>query len=308
MKKKTIFWVLLILGSLFAIDQYSISLKTEQFDTILIAVDTVAIDEINLRHPASDKDLTFNKEEGIWILSNGNNNVKVIPKKMAKLLEQLNKIEVDFIISDRKENWSTYGVAEDYATNIQLFTKGREVENFWFGKIETDSSKQSYVRIHGGEEVYALKNKEGLTIDLDFNAYRNQVLIDFLMDDIIKINFIFPDTIRQAVIQQGRWLLTDGTALDSLKINQYLKNIQHISSPAFINDFDETGTDELRYRSIQLGSADGNTPLIIDCFRDTTRKKRYILHSNYNPKAWFESDSLELYRKIFDRLEKIISQ
>ena len=308
MRKQTIFWILLILGSFFAIDQYSVSLKTEQFDTILIAVDTASVYEINLRHPASDKELVFNKEEGIWILSNGNNNIKVVPNKMTKLLEQLNQIEVDFIVSDRKETWSTYGVGEDYATNIQFFAKGSKVENFWFGKIETDSSSQTYIRIHGGDEVYALKNEEALTIDLNFNAYRNQAFIDFLINDISKIDFVFPDTIRQAIIQQGNWLLADGTILDSLKMNQYLKNIQHISSQAFVNDFDETDADELRYRSIQLSSIEGNTPLIIECFRDTTRKKSYILHSNYNSEAWFESDSLELYRKIFYRLEKIISQ
>lgn len=87
----------------------------------------------------------------------------------------------------------------------------------------------------------------------------------------------------------------------------YLNGLKDLSSENFADDFDETKGNELLYKSLVFKGNTDSVPLTINCYRDTTREKTFILCSGYNHESWFESDAAGLYKIVFSKLEQLLN-
>jgi hypothetical protein len=311
MNRKTVIWVLIILGTLFAIERYFKSIKSPAFETTLISVDTSVVDAIKIHTPIDDDPVIFVKEPSSWIVSRGNTSVKAMESSMRNLLSEIFSIEVDQIVSDKPGSWVNYGVGNDQGVRIEVFSNQDKLEDFVVGSVKTeeeDNSTEYFIRLFDQKEVYAVGGRQPVYCSLPFDEYRNKQFVTWPGDSkIAEISIQYVDTLFQFIRQDNSWVdKKNALVLDSMGVTQYLKNLKAISGQSFADDFDETTKDELFYIGVTLKSKEGNIPVIINCYRDSTREKFFILHSSVYPDTWFESDSAGFFENVFTRLEQLI--
>jgi hypothetical protein len=87
--------------------------------------------------------------------------------------------------------------------------------------------------------------------------------------------------------------------LDSTKVAGYLNVLRNISGTEFADDFDELQSNNYQYKTLTVKGNNILEPFIVRCYRDSTREKVYILHSNQNSDAYFASDSAGVYQRLF---------
>lgn len=74
----------------------------------------------------------------------------------------------------------------------------------------------------------------------------------------------------------------------------------------FVDDFDELSTDRYFNQRLRIYLPNGQDSLLLSCFRDSTRRQPFILHSSHNPRSYFASDSTGLYQSIFEDFRRLI--
>lgn len=311
MNRKTIIWVLIILGGLFAIERYFKSLKKEAFETVLIRVDTSVVDAIKISTPLEDDPMVFVKTASSWIVSKGNTSVKAMEVPMNHLLGEISQISVSQIISDRSASWVDFGVGQDQGVRIEIFSDQEKLEDFVLGSVKTEdgnNSLESYIRLFDQKEIYAVKDKQLVYCTLPLDDYRQKKLIQWPATfEITSIKLQYVDTLFQFSYQNNTWMEKENLLfLDSIGVPHYIKELKSISGGKFADDFDETAKEDLFYQSLTFSSSNGMEPLIINCYRDSTRENSFILHSCVYPDSWFESDSTGIFEKVFTRLEQLI--
>lgn len=312
MTRKTIIWVLVILAGLFLGDQYFKNNKSDVFDITLMEVDTSMLDVVKLSFSEGDHVLHFVKDPAGWIVSSGNSSVRATPESIEKLLGNFQKIEISRIVSDNVSLWNEYGVNEKLGTRVTLFSKDKKVEDFLIGAVgqeEGPIEEINFIRLFDQKEIYELEQSNVLTINPSFDHYRNNKL--FTWSSISNLNKIEFTSVKDTVLlskSNNKWSRQDGMDMDSLKILEFLDGFSNMSGAMFVDNFDELKADELLYGNLKFIDDSNRESLNISCFRDTTREKSFILHSDSNPDTWFESDSSGLFYRIFGKLEAIVQE
>lgn len=311
MKKKTVLWILLILAVLFGIDRWVKRDKTDFFDTTLIHIDTSGIDAINISFPAEDYPLIFVREANTWIVSQGYLSVKAKPGSMEHLLSYLARIRVEKIISDVPGQWLEYGVGKDQGVRVEVFANQEKLEDFILGMMVSPAGKggaADYIRLFDQKEIYAVKRDQATFSLPAFGYYRSkQFLLWPDIGAVGEISLQTPDTTFVLSASSGTWKQGDDFTLDSMGMVHYLNGLKDLSSENFADDFDETKGNELLFKRLVFKGNTGAVPLTINCYRDTTREKMFILYSGYNPESWFESDAEGLYKTVFSKLEQLLN-
>jgi hypothetical protein len=165
-------------------------------------------------------------------------------------------------------------------------------------------SATTFVRLNGEDEVYAVEGFLGMTFNRDFAAFRNKQLVKMSPEQTIT-SFSFEGA-ESMTLQKSdeNWLLNNTEiALDTVKIDNYLNSLRNISGVEFANSFDDTRKNDILVKKLTLTGNNLPTPIEIQAYYDTTQVKPFIIHSNYNPDAYFASDSSGVYSKIFKSIE-----
>ena len=116
---------------------------------------------------------------------------------------------------------------------------------------------------------------------------------------VTEFSYETPDTTLNFSLNNNIWTLNGTLPLDSTKIAGYLNTLRNIAGSEFADDFDELQSSNFAHKKLTIKGDNILEPFVVSCFRDTTREKEYIVHSNFNKESFFASDSAGVFQRLF---------
>ena len=313
MNNKNLLIIFIALLAIYGLSQVFSSKKDRSFKTELIEIDSTAVTAITIDPKGEDSpEFNLTREENGWIASRGNINTIATTAAINALLSNLQQIKTQRVAAKSPEKWPDYEVEEGQGIRIKVYKGEKLLEDFIVGRFsfnQQNRSATSFIRISDQNEVYAVDGFMAMTLGQGFDAYRNNTMLK-LDPQVAITEFLIEekDTAYNFTQTNGQWLLNNEIPLDSTKVSSYLTGLSNLSGAGFADDFDDLQASNLQFKRL---TAKGNNllePIIINCYRDSTREKPFILQSSYNEEAYFESDSVGVYQLIFKDLNDFVQQ
>ncbi|NUQ26882.1 MAG: DUF4340 domain-containing protein [Saprospiraceae bacterium] len=307
---KTLLIVFVALLVLYGLNRLLSGRGDSNFNSELIKIDTAAVSAVNIiiKQP-EEAEITLKREGADWIVSNGQLSVKAQSAAVEELLSAISLIKTNQIAATQAGSWADYGVDEEHGTQVTVYSNDKELESFVVGKFSFNPQTQtaiSFLRINGENEVYAIDGMQAMSLNKSFEGYRNLELLKMKRDMVVtSFNCELPDTTLRFSKTGGPWLLNGKTPLDSMDVENYLNTLRNLPGATFADDFDETRAEKFQYARLTLEGDNIPAPFVVDCYRDTSRQRPFILHSSHNRDAWFDSDTSGVYRQLFLNVKKL---
>ncbi len=221
-------------------------------------------------------------------------------------LNSMQKMKIKNIITKNPDKLAKYELENGKSKRVQVFSKSKKLADVMVGKFKFDPQTRmasSYVRLSGKNEVYSTDGFSGINISDNINTYRVKTITDFDPASLrgIKLN---KGGVEKEILKQGNDWVFGNTVLDSAKITAYISSLSRIKGSKFLE------LDEIKNRSNpdQLILQLNDDTIQIEAYPDTISSKGFVIHSSANDEAYFESDSLGIYRNIFGKIGDIIKQ
>lgn len=304
MTNKNLFIVFIFLLGLYGISLLFTGKSESSFKADLIQVDTTQVNSIIITPKEKGKEeIILERANNNWQVSNGKVIANTVQNNVTALLSQLAQIKTTRVAAKNPEKWAEYEVEEDNAKRVKIYENGNLVEEFLLGRFSFNQqtrSGTSFIRVAGENEVYAVDGFLSMSISDDFNSYREKSILKIADSQIItSIEKYGQDTIVANLIN-GQWTYNNSLPLDSLTMETYIKGLKNLEATDFADDFNETLTQDLLKEKVIIKGNNLTTPITITAYQDTTQEKPYVLHSSQFPDGFYTSDSLGVYKKIFD--------
>ena len=106
------------------------------------------------------------KEDSIWTIA-GNDTLKIKEQVVDLFFDITSKVEIQNVMTTKKENWSKYNVDDSSGVHLALIGWDDKTINYYvFGRSQTDFAR-CYVKINQKNEVYLLS--ENIIYNLQSN-------------------------------------------------------------------------------------------------------------------------------------------
>ena len=277
--------------------------KEGNFNNIITDFKTENVDKIVITPKENNKkklELVKNGKE--WTLKTDGNEYQTDKNSVENALTGLNEIKINSIISKNPKKWAKYEVEDDKCKRIQAFAGSKKVVDLLVGKFKFDPQTRtanSYVRLSGKDEVYSTDGFSGFNVPDNAAAYRIKTIAKFEPSQLKSIKLKSGDTEKDFTNRDGKWF-ENGVMIDSTKMANYLKSLSNMKGSKFVDTKNQfTGSSD----DLTLGFDDKS--INITAYPDTTDAKAFIIHSSANEKAFFDSDSTGIYKRIFGKLKEI---
>ncbi len=325
MNNKVLLIILVALLAIYGLSRLLSGNKETTFKAELIKVDTATVNSITIDPRGEEASFTLRKESGRWIATRDALSVKASQNAVQSLLGNLALIKTKHIAAKSKDKWAEYQVADTSGTRIQVYDKGGNLlEDFIIGKFDFQQAPPpqqpmqfqqqqqpvitSFVRLSGENEIYAVDGMPVISMGQGFESYRNKDIIRMKREmEITSFEYRLEDTTIQFQKTPEGWA-TDGLQLDSMKVENYLNVLRNLPGSTFADDFDELSTGRYPQQQLTISGNNIEEPFLVTVYQDTTREKPFIIRSNYNPDAYFSSDSSGVYSKLFKPVKELVGE
>ncbi len=299
--------VLVLFVAVFLVARFLKTGKTEKsFKTELFALDTAEVSAILIYPKAENlKEIRFSRDGNNWTVTKGEVTSDAGENSVKSLLAQLVQVKPKRLAARSKDKWEEFQLTDSLATRIKVIEKGgKESVDLIIGKFTYQQSDNpyggrgnvtgtTYVRLGNEEEVYAVDGFLSMSINREFNSWRDQRVMNTRKEDVTKLIFTYPADSGFIVLKKDTLWMMNNYAVDSLAMDQYLSSLSYMDHSEFKDDF-----KPLQNPDFQL-TIEGNnfSPVSIQAFMLTG--DQYVINSSLNPKSYFSSDFEGLFSKIF---------
>ncbi len=296
---RTLLIIFLALLGIYGISKLAGGRKTRSFKAELVRVDTTDVDRIVIQAPGEPEFTLTLQDGGKWYVTNGKVSAPALRSVVTPLLATLTEIRAQRVAAKSPERWKDYQVDSTQGTRIRVYDGNRLLEDLVVGKFNFDPQLQSataYVRLGEAPEVYAVDGFVAMNLAQDFDSFRKKTITKLDRNALTRIA-CQGEPAWELRRDSTRWLL-DGEPADSTAVARYLSSITTVSGHEFADDFDPNvaGTPE---KVLRITRKDSQPEVVIECWRDTTREKPFVIHSSLNPDAFFTSDSSGVFKRLF---------
>lgn len=222
--KKLLLILIALILAYFLID-WSNSRSDQSFDPLVVALDTAAVNKIELNIKDQPVNLTIEKKPEGWFINEGTMEAPADPMRIKNLLSQISDIQALRFAAKSKEKWNDFEIGDD-ATRVIAYQDDQKLADFYVGRFafnQQTRSGTSYVRLAGEEAVYAVEGFLSISFSPGIDAYRNKSLWKTEVDNISLVNFPTKE-IELHKSESGMWDL-ENLKLDSTAWNNYLTRI-----------------------------------------------------------------------------------
>lgn len=313
MNNKFLFLLLCALIGIYLVNRWMSGNRDRSFQTELIAIDTARVTSVTIlpKGGQAADEVTLKRESGGWIASKGAVSTRSPQDPIDALLAQLSLIKSERIVANKEEKWSEYEVGEGQGTRIRVYAGEKLLEDFMVGRFNFNQQNRTmttYLRLDGEREVYAVDGMQTMGLNSGFDTYRNRQVLDLDPVTLNRFNWesTNPDSIFRAERVDGSWLANGENVLDSASVSGFLQPLQTLRGTAFADDY-PGARDRAEYLGkLSLWPQDGDEPVEVECYFDSTRAQPFVFHSSFNPDAYFASDSTGLYRSLVQKPTELL--
>jgi len=177
-------------------------------------------------------------------------NGKMVPAMqniVDNTFKEIESIKPNRLASTSETKWADYKV-DDQGTRVEVFEGDNKKLNIIIGKFDIDPASlqqnnqfggqsnpkfTSYVRLAGETDVFAVSGfYEGLNGQTP-DVYRDKQMLKLENSNIQKINFNYPDSAFNLILNDNQWMVA-GAPADSSKVASYLSAMGSLTGTKFI--------------------------------------------------------------------------
>jgi len=296
---RTLLIIFLALLGLYGISKLAGARKTRSFKAELVQVDTASLTRIVIATSDEPEFTLTRQDDGSWWVTNGKVSAPALRSVVTPMLATLTHIEAQRVAAKSADRWKDYQVDSTQGTRIRVYRGDKLLEDLVVGKFNFDPQLQSataYVRLGDAPEVYAVDGFVAMNLAQDFDSFRKKTITKLDRNEIERIA-CQGEPAWELRRDSTAWLL-DGEPADSASVARYLASLVSVSGHEFADDFDPNvaGSPE---KVLRIARKAPKPEVVIECWRDTTREKPFVIHSSLNPDAFFASDSSGVFRRLF---------
>jgi hypothetical protein len=294
---------------------YQKTFTEKTLKTDLIQIDTAKVTKI-LLYPVCEerKEIKFVKEGKKWTVSKGNIISETDENTVRELLAMVSVAKTKSLASKDKSKWKEFNLTDSASTRIEIFEGKKETLDLLVGKFSYQASNNPYgdaygqgggisgttfVRESGEDEVYAVEGFLTLSVNRQFNTFRNSAISHFSANNVKKISFKYPgDSSFVLTLKDKKWMM-DGQVADSSKVANYINFLSKKSINSFDDSFKPAMSPQCQV-TFEGDKASGTIDAYIRGDND------YVINSSTNPKSFFASKYAELYSDVFKNKKDFI--
>ncbi len=273
--------------------------ETRSFRTVLVEVDTSAVDKIIIHPKKSNSSFDLVRSESGWTVSDGGKTYPATSQSVMAIMTIVNSLPPQQLVSRSKEKWTEYEVDEN-GTRVELFSGAQQLDDFYVGRFNFDQMKRSatsYLRKASEDDIYAVDGFLSMTFDQDINGFRNKKLAQGLTkDNLNNIQFNGPETQISFNQTNGLWERSDGITVDSSKMANYLTAMLNKvggTPAAGISQMGGTPVESLTFN---------NGAVSFSIYANPNKEGEFLINSNKVEDLIFESNETGLYKTLISDL------
>ena len=184
-----------------------------------------------------------------WFVSDGDKQYKADTTMVMNIIRMCENLKPLRMAATKKDKWASFEVTDSLATKIVLEGDGDELADVYIGKFSYRQSKNqmqqqnqygrpqgtmnTYVRVGGEKEVYAVEGFLGMSVNRDIKDFRDKTVINGNTNEWNKIVFNYPADSSFVMIKQGDKWMIDGLMADSAAVVNYLRPLGRLQSSSF---------------------------------------------------------------------------
>lgn len=272
---------------------------TRTFKSEIANVDTATVNSI-LVYPQSDnkKEIKLMRTGVQWKAQNDKMNVEADISNVNSVLAMLGVLKPIRLAATSKDKWKEYNVDDSLGSRVVLMNNQNKLLDLIVGKFTFNQASRTgltYVRLNEDENVYVVEGFISMTVNQQFNQWRNKTVIQGNKSDWTKIVFHYPADSGFVLSKTGeKWMLNDSLA-DSVKVDQYFNQIASATNSTFVDGFKNNGRQAEKILRIEGNNMPA--PIVVNVYSDATHK--YVLQSSLNTEGSFGDADSSLTQRIF---------
>lgn len=306
MKNKYLLIVFIVLLAIYAGISLFGDKKESSFDDKIADFETESVDLIKI-HPKdkNKEDFSLAKKDNNWTIQTNDNTYMADKSIVENALNSLKKMKIKNIITKNPDKFGKYELEDDNCKEIQVFSNSKKLIDLLIGKFKYDQQTRtasSYVRPAGKNEVYSTDGFSSINISDNISTYRIKDLAGFDPEEVNSIKY-FHGNSQSELTRQGKDWTYGNVVVDSTKIAGFLSSMSNIKGSKFL-DLNENWHKPLVSDSLVFSLPDKSVNIV--AYPDTTVSSGFVLHGSVNEKAYFDSDSTGLYKRIFGKFDDLL--
>ncbi len=306
MKNKKLLIIFVVLLAIYAGVTLFGDKNESSFNDKIADFDTKSIDAIQI-HPkdATKKDFSLQKDGDAWTIKTTNESYQADNSSVENALNSLNKIKIKNIITKNPDKFAKYELEDGKCKEVKVFSNKKKLLDLLLSKFKFNQQARtasSYIRLAGKDEVYSTDGFASMSISDNISAYRIKDLAKFDINDVNSIKYTDGDNINKELTKQGKDWTKGNVIVDSTKIAGYLSSMSSIKGSKFV-EIDSGWQKPSSFDKLEFNLDDKT--IIINAYPDTMISSGFIINSSINDKAYFDSDSTGLYKRIFGKFEEL---
>lgn len=306
---KTLIILLVILAGIYFLSEMMGS-KDRSFRNVVVEIDTANVTDIYIKIPADKQDIVLSRTgENDWQVSGNGNKFTADRSMVRNILGQFSEMKPERIAATSPDKWDAFEVSDSTGTRVTVKNNNEELADIFIGKFSYTQPPQgqqqqqqqqrgkmtSFVRLADENEVYAVDGFLKMAYQNDVNSYRNKTLTDINKNDVLKVEFRYPDRTITIENEGGKWMMNGGPA-DSANTVKYLNKIAKLNSPNFVDPSTQKISDATQTVTIEGSNF---SPVVLKAFPTSDTLIQFIVTSSVNPEAEFDGAKAKLHEKIF---------
>jgi len=264
-------------------------------DWPLDSVQTIHLDFISAEE---EQHLLFRREGNRWLVSNGALSAPAEITAMQQLIDLLEQLQLDSLLSESRREQDRYRVTPERAYRVQFRSDARVLTTFFLSQPYQGVEKEEpdvFLRYEKAKEIFAVREPPQWPLMLSFQQFRAK-FGGLTAGEVDQVYWCRGQDTTLLQWQDTTWLLGE-TQLDWM--DSYLSNLEDLKGVGFDDRFNPVASGHLLSQFLEF-HAGGTFPLLrVDCYFDSVRVPPFILHSSQQPDVFFQSDSAGLYRLLF---------
>ena len=263
--------------------------RSKSFREELVVIDTSKVDKILISKSGSSFEVS--KENEQWkVTIAGNKKVDATASSVNNALSSLLRIKPDRIATKDPEKWVDYQV-DSSGTRVQVFENNASTLDLILGRFGVHGQQQfhTFVRLFEDDEVYAANDFMGISFPSDPKGFRNSRFLQITSDSITQVTFNYPgDSAFILNKSMDQWYIGNNQA-DSAMTASFLSGLRYLNGSDFVDGVESAALINPTL-SVLIQANGMSEEVKLEAYSHPLYG--YILHSSYNPKAYFSDESM----------------
>jgi hypothetical protein len=275
----------------------------------IVELDTAEVAEILLYPKVSKgKTVEFDRTGNKWSVKQEGIVAEAREGAVQDIFTEILNLKPQSLASVSKSKWKDFELTDSLATRIKFMNnKGKVLADLMIGKFSYKQPDNpyggyggyniqitSFVRAYGENEVYAVNGMLPISVNRNFNDWRDNKFVHFDSKDVANIRLTFPADSGYVLNKKDNYWMVGDQKADSAAVANYLNSISSLTGQDFKDNFKPSANPAYQLQ------AEGSNLLnfTVKCYTGDDPDE-YVLNSSLNPEIYFSGKKNGIFEQLF---------